>query len=546
MEVLKRGALLTVRDARLGKRWADSPHLSYGMVSYIGAPIVLPGAQACLSFFSSRPRLYSHADRKIVILLAELIGGEIALYTEKERNQYLSERVTSFERSILRIIDHVPYMIQIQDQNGNSIFMNKVFREFHTRARTNHPYPQTGRKDSVGVLQFLHALEDIKLNLGNRRIEEKTVHDSRGKPHIIIQETTPFYVGDSESPCCIELGRDITGERKRHLLMRHKAVLYEGVIEDQTELILRFLPEGEILFANNAFCVFFGKKRRGLIGSDAFSIFPEGDRDKLRSAFSFLTQDHPITTYEQVRPASGGASSCIEWSCRAIFSPEGGLSEYQAVGRDITERVAMEEALRRSVAEKELLLKEVHHRVKNNLAVIVSLIRLGYDRLDSEQGRAVFSDLENRVGSIALVHEKLYRSNDLSGIDLCEYVRDLANQVLATFPLHTAVDVDVSIPDVFLPLDMAMPIGLIINELLTNSVKYAFTGREKGMIRIAVERDEKYELRYTDDGVGMPVENDACGSLGLKLVRGLVDQIGGTLRMDCDRGTSFFIRFAVP
>jgi two-component sensor histidine kinase/CheY-like chemotaxis protein len=218
--------------------------------------------------------------------------------------------------------------------------------------------------------------------------------------------------------------------------------------------------------------------------------------------------------------------------------------------REVAERRAVEKALRTSLAEKEVLLKEVHHRVKNNLQIVSSLLSLQSLKFDDALAGA-FMDSQARVRAMALVHEKLYRSGDLSRIDFPDYLRQLSTFLLQAYrPKDKAVASDIQCRDLCLPVDFAIPCGLIVNELFTNSLKHAFTGRTSGIIRLRASQDgSQAHLVVEDDGVGFPPDfvMEEAESLGLQLVTNLTHQLSGTLTVDSGpSGSRFTLRFPVP
>jgi len=221
---------------------------------------------------------------------------------------------------------------------------------------------------------------------------------------------------------------------------------------------------------------------------------------------------------------------------------------FDGIVEDITERKEAEEKLKTSLVEKEILLREIHHRVKNNLQIISSLLNLQSRHVKDEPALDMFHESRNRVRSMALVHEKLYKSDDLAKVDFCEYIRSLGRHLFMSYGINsTEIDLDVSVRDVFLDINTSIPCGLIINELISNSLKHAFSGREQGKIRVVLqaEKNSKYKLAVSDDGVGLPKGLDVTQteSLGLQLVTMLVEQLQGTLNIDNNKGTSFEIVF---
>jgi two-component sensor histidine kinase len=210
------------------------------------------------------------------------------------------------------------------------------------------------------------------------------------------------------------------------------------------------------------------------------------------------------------------------------------------------------ESLQNSLSEKEVLLKEIHHRVKNNLQVISSLLYLNSKKIKDKGAQDMFKESQNRVKSIALVHERLYQSKDLGKIDFKEYVTRLTDDLFRSYAVNQSIiKLIISIKQIFISIDTAVPCGLIINEIISNSLKYAFPDAEElnknCEIRIEFERDDKNNslLSISDNGIGLPegIDLKKTKSLGLQLVDTLIDQLEGTLEIDLSTGTKFKFKF---
>ncbi|MGB9715415.1 MAG: PAS domain S-box protein [Thermodesulfovibrionales bacterium] len=216
---------------------------------------------------------------------------------------------------------------------------------------------------------------------------------------------------------------------------------------------------------------------------------------------------------------------------------------------DVTEHKRAEENLRISFKEKEILLREVHHRTKNNLQVILSLLDLQSLTIGDKKMLGGIKDIQNRIRSISLVHEKLYQSKDLSNVNLKDYIQELANALLKSYEgSKHRISLILDIDNIFISLDTITTCGLIINELLSNSLKYAFPNNRKGKIKLALHSkgDSEIELRISDNGIGLPEGLDFRNtkSLGLKLVQWLAeDQLEGEVILKREKGTEFLIKF---
>jgi PAS domain S-box-containing protein len=224
----------------------------------------------------------------------------------------------------------------------------------------------------------------------------------------------------------------------------------------------------------------------------------------------------------------------------------------QAVVRDVSERNRAEEQIRQSLHEKETLLREVYHRTKNNMNVIGSMMSLRARALGDEKTTAVFREIENKIRVMALVHKKLYESKDLSRIDLRDYIAELTEQLIASHrDRDTALRADLDLTSIPVPIDIAIPCGMILNELFSNAAKHAFREAERGKIRIRLARADRdeIELDFADNGVGVPANFDfrAQSSLGLQTLIMLVEhQLQGSIRFEPGSDGGLACRIRIP
>jgi two-component sensor histidine kinase/HAMP domain-containing protein len=216
--------------------------------------------------------------------------------------------------------------------------------------------------------------------------------------------------------------------------------------------------------------------------------------------------------------------------------------------QEVLERKRAEEKIKASLKEKEMLLKEIHHRVKNNLQVVSSMLKIQSGYSQDSNAVDMFRESQNRVRSIALIHEMLYQSKNLSKIDFSYYIKPITTHLMRTYGVDLSrIKLNINVKDVFLDLDSAIPCGLIINELFSNALKHAFPEGREGEVQIDFfqDRNQEFTLLISDNGVGLPggMEFKNTASLGLQLVNALVDQLGGVIVFEGRVGTSFRITF---
>jgi PAS domain S-box-containing protein len=308
------------------------------------------------------------------------------------------------------------------------------------------------------------------------------------------------------------------------------------LVESAPDGIVVVDSSGTIVAVNTQTERLFGYGRDELLGQPIEILVPErfaSTHNHDRDAYMHQAKIRPMGAgrFLSGRTKTGGEFP-VEISLSPIMTDDGQM--VMSIVRDITERRRAEEMIQASLREKEALLKEIHHRVKNNLQVTSSLLRLQAASIADPAAREMFEETEGRIRSMALVHEKLYQSTDLSKIDLADYVRSLAELLFRSSAMTPEnVTIDVTGREIFLAIDEAVPCGLIVNELLSNALKHAFSHKRRGRIEVHLNEraDGHIFMSVRDNGVGLPSDFDLnrTETLGLQLVQGLIRQIDGTI-----------------
>lgn len=229
-----------------------------------------------------------------------------------------------------------------------------------------------------------------------------------------------------------------------------------------------------------------------------------------------------------------------------LVNDDGSISAL-VILRDMSEKKKLEDNLIKTLEQRNILIREMHHRVKNNLTLLQSLLELQERRLADDSAKSSLMDTQSRIRTMSLVHERLYRSEDLKNVDAGEYLSTLAGKVFHTFNTRRDdISLRLDIAKAEMDIDTLVPLGLVINELLTNALKYAFPGDTRGEIQISLSKTEdSFEVMVRDSGAGLPggLDVEKSDTLGMKIIRALISQIDGTLRIESDKGTSFHITF---
>ncbi len=307
---------------------------------------------------------------------------------------------------------------------------------------------------------------------------------------------------------------------------------------------------GKIVLVNMQIESLFGYRREELIGHPVEILVPERFRaghPAARAGFTISPVARPMGAGRDLFGLrKDGTEMPIEIGLNPLRTSDGDFVLSSVV--DITERKRRTSELTAALAEREVLLQEVHHRVKNNLQIISSLINMQLRNLAPGPGGDALLECQTRVQAIGLIHEQLYQSKDYAHVPFADYVRSLAHNVFAvTGSSPSLVTLDLAIEDVALAVDKAIPCGLVLNELITNSLKHGFKDGRRGRVRVELARldDARCRVSVEDDGVGLPVGMEVAqsGSLGLLLVRTLAEQLEAELEVDGSQGAAFRLTF---
>jgi PAS domain S-box-containing protein len=425
------------------------------------------------------------------------------------------------------------------------------------------------------------AAVDLK-RTGYIRYEDLPLETKDGRALEVEFVSNVYDVGNNNVIQCNI--RDLTERNQAEEDLRETKDYLENLIQYANVPIISWNPEIKITEFNRAFEQLTGKTRDEVIGQSLDILFPDKTREQSMDLIRrILIGEHWEVVEIPVRHVSG-ETRIVQWNSANILDPKGTVIGTIAQGQDITERKAAAEALRtfsddlerkvsertsdlsdvnqklvmeieirldaekeltKTVGEKEVLIREVHHRVKNNLQIIISLLNLQSRYMKDETTLSAFRESQNRIKAMALVHEKLYQSTDVSKIELENYIKFLGDNLFSFFGMRRkGITFTTDIKEISLAIDTAIPIGLMINELISNSLKYAFPAGRKGEISLAIHRqDHTLTILFKDNGVGIPDDFDwrNAKSLGLRLVISLVEQLQGTIELDRTAGTAVTI-----
>jgi PAS domain S-box-containing protein len=325
---------------------------------------------------------------------------------------------------------------------------------------------------------------------------------------------------------------------------------------DANKAGIYIITDGVFNYVNQSLADLLHTSPQELIGMSPLDFVSEEDRDPVAENMEKRFQGDEISPYRVKCVAVDGSTFYGEvwgkittWEKRKALV--GTVTDVSYIQRNEEKIRAQDIQLRKSLEEKEILLKEIYHRTKNNMLVIISMLELQVQDIDDERIVSIFRDTEHRIRAMALVHEKLYQSQDLSEIDLGSYLEEVVHSLVGNMVLAGKIHLNIEVVPTPINIDYAVPLGLVVNEIVTNSVKHAFPGTRTGTLSLRLTRDQgtKIRLEISDDGVGLPesVTIHESGSFGMQLVNSLIKvQLRGEVSVDRRGGTHFLIAFDEP
>ncbi len=336
-----------------------------------------------------------------------------------------------------------------------------------------------------------------------------------------------------------------------YFIFRHKTIvtLYDAVkmtLSVMNDIIIKTDESLKIEMVRGAIKPLLGYDEKDLPGRYLNEILAQEDYLEAYRRYAFLNKMKEGYFDVDVIKKNGELQP-INFSFTPVYENDEIIS-FVCVGRDNTFHKKSEAKIKAALEEKEILLKEIHHRVKNNLQIISSMLYFQTQQIQDESTLQIFLEGQNRIKTLALIHEKLYQSDDLININIQEYIKSLADSLLRSYGVAIdRIQLTTDIKEVNLSVETCITLGLIVNELLSNSLKYAFPDKQKGNIYISLEPLEGNEFRVTvrDNGIGLPEDfrSEDSNTLGLQLVKSLVNQLRGKLDFENSGGTVFSIEF---
>ncbi len=375
-------------------------------------------------------------------------------------------------------------------------------------------------------------------------------HEPSGQYRHVVARAAPVLNADGSVREWVGTVTDVDERKRAEDALRASQMRLAGIIDSAMDAVITVDAEQHVIVFNQAAERMFQCPASEAVGQTIDRFIPE----RFRSTHTDRVLAFGNTGATSRAMGSLGTLFAVradgtEFPIEATISQiqSGGQRLYTVIIRDITERKHQEERLMASLREKEVLLKEIHHRVKNNLQVVSSLLNLQSTSLRDPHVLALFKDSQNRIQSMALVHEMLYQSQNLSSISFRSYLDNLIGRIRGSYGTSSPVALQLDADEAIVGIDTAIPCALLVNELVANALEHAFPDGRGGTVHVGLraEADGSFTLRVSDDGIGLPasIDLESVESLGLRLVQALTRQLEGTLDFSRDGGTTCTIRF---
>lgn len=472
-------------------------------------------------------------------------------------------RMLESEAQFRTMADHAPVLLWMSDTDAMCSFFNQGWLDF--TGRTLEQEHGNGWAEGIHP-EDLQRCMNVYLEAFVRRERfsmEYRLRRADGEYRWIYDIGVPRYEPDGTFAGYIGSCTDITEQREARDTLQRSHEQVRQTIEAAPTGMLMADSTGKIVMINSVIEQLFGYSRAELMGQPVEILIP----DRLRAVHHgqrVRYSSDPTARRMSLRPElcgrhRDGTEFPVEIGLNPVRTPDGvfvlssviDISERKRTDREretlLSELSELNRELRERVEEREALLHEIHHRVKNNLQVVVSLINMQLRRSTDPTTQSALSECRKRVQTMALLHEKLYQSKSLAKVPFPEYAKSLAAMIFNVAGMPGAqVAMEVEIGDVHLPMAQAIPCGLILNELLSNSFRHAFPSGRHGRVKVAVRREgSRVVLEIDDDGVGLPEGSrlEQSSSLGWQLVSTFAEQLDAEVSIDGTNGTHIRVTF---
>jgi PAS domain S-box-containing protein len=403
-------------------------------------------------------------------------------------------------------------------------------------------------KSSQLIFNHQDELENISSDeIGQVKTFETQIKSSENNFIPVLMSVSLIKISEKEPLGIVCIGSDLTKEKEIKKALKKSEILYSTLVKTDPDAIITADMNGKISYTSKQALKMYGYKEEDLIGNSIFDLITVEYQETAKKDLQKTINENILRNLEYKLVKKNGDQFIGEWNIAVIKSPDEDEVSFMITARDITHHKNIETQMQASLQEKTVLLREIHHRVKNNLQIISSLLNLQSKYIADENAFEVFKESQNRVKSMAIIHEKLYQSGNFAEINVAEYLKNLTASIYSSYGVELdVISLEINAQHIFLDITTAVPCFLIINEMITNCIKHAFPGDRRGKITINFEKtNDKHIIRIQDDGIGLPkdLNINKTSTLGMQLINNLTAQLDGEIQVKSNNGTEFTIIF---
>ena len=504
-----------------------------------------------------------YKEQEAVLVVYRELELERKLALEKERLKSAHEARRILEKEILKR-NKIEEELRKSEEKFREIFENNTDHIFQVSKDLkiefiNFAAPGLNKRKVIGMrlLDFINPEDKARIEGVLKKVfrtgtaqQYDSKYSLHGNEIYYSTKVSPLKIG-KEVFAATFISRNITERVRVEQALKESEERYKTLFEKANIPIIQVALNGALIDANKGACKLFGYSKKEIRSKKITELTHKEDRKKIKEEMEKLISHKRKSTHFNKRSVKkNGAIIYANTYINIVRDKNGKPQHLIGVVQDITRQKEDQQKIKNTLEEKEVLLKEIHHRVKNNLQVISSIFNLQASYIKDEKALSLLKENQDRIKSMAYVHESLYQTKDFSNINFSQYISQLANNLTHSYAFDYA---EVALREevesgVTLSLDQAIPCGLIVNELISNALKYAFKEQKDARITIGVKKiEKKIKISIADNGIGFPKQIDFKNteSLGLQLVVSLVEQLSGKIKLEKTKGTKFTIIFKV-